>query len=56
MRADLWALRSSVVEHIGDEVLVMAQGRLVEQADAETLYRQPQYEYTRRLLAAVPGL
>ena len=46
----------AVVEHISDEVLVMTQGRIVEQADAETLYRQPQHEYTRRLLAAVPGL
>lgn len=46
----------AVVEHISDEVLVMTQGRIVEQAEAEELYRHPRHEYTRRLLAAVPGL
>lgn len=46
----------AVVEHISDEVLVMTQGRIVEQAQAEELYRHPRHEYTRRLLAAVPGL
>ena len=43
----------AVVEHISDEVLVLYHGRIVEAARAETLYRQPQHEYTRRLLAAV---
>ena len=42
----------AVVEHISDEVLVLYHGRIVEAARAEILYRQPQHEYTRRLLAA----
>ena len=42
----------AVVEHLSDEVLVLYHGRIVEAASAETLYRQPQHEYTRRLLAA----
>ena len=46
----------AVVEHISDQVLVMTQGRIVEQASAEDIYRNPQHEYTRRLLAAVPTL
>jgi oligopeptide transport system ATP-binding protein len=46
----------AVVEHISDEVLVMTSGRIVEQASAEALYRNPQHEYTRKLLAAVPTL
>ena len=46
----------AVVEHISDEVLVMTNGRIVEQASAEALYRNPQHEYTRKLLAAVPTL
>ena len=46
----------AVVEHLSDTVLVMNQGKIVEAADAETLYRNPQNEYTRRLLAAVPTL
>jgi oligopeptide transport system ATP-binding protein len=46
----------AVVEHISDQVLVMTEGRIVEQASAEAIYRNPQHEYTRRLLAAVPTL
>ena len=46
----------AVVEHISDHVLVMTGGQIVEQADADTLYRNPQHPYTRKLLAAVPGL
>ena len=42
----------AVVEHISDEVLVLYGGRIVEAASAEAIYRQPQHEYTRRLLAA----
>ncbi|MFH1066717.1 MAG: ATP-binding cassette domain-containing protein [bacterium] len=44
----------AVVEHISDEVLVMQQGKIVEQASAEKIYHAPQHEYTRKLLAAVP--
>jgi peptide/nickel transport system ATP-binding protein/oligopeptide transport system ATP-binding protein len=46
----------AVVEHISDYVLVMTQGRIVEQASAEQIYRNPQHDYTRKLLAAVPTL
>jgi oligopeptide transport system ATP-binding protein len=46
----------AVVEHISDQVLVMTEGRIVEQASADDIYRNPQHEYTRRLLAAVPTL
>ena len=42
----------AVVEHLSDEVLVMYRGRIVEAAAAERIYRDPQHEYTRRLLAA----
>ena len=45
----------SVVKYISDHVLVMQQGRVVETADADELYRAPQTEYTRALLAAIPG-
>jgi len=46
----------AVVEHIADTVLVMTNGEIVEQASAEMIYRDPQHEYTRKLLAAVPSL
>jgi peptide/nickel transport system ATP-binding protein len=44
----------AVVRFISDEVLVMQQGDVVEQADAETLLAHPQQDYTKRLLGAVP--
>lgn len=46
----------AVVEHISDEVLVMTEGKIVEQASAEDLYNHPQHPYTRKLLDAVPSL
>ena len=42
----------AVVEHLSDHVLVMYRGKIVESASAEDIYRAPQHEYTRRLLAA----
>ncbi|NJK90852.1 MAG: ABC transporter ATP-binding protein [Blastochloris sp.] len=44
----------AVVEHISDQVLVMNEGRIVEQGPPESLYRDPQHAYTRKLLEAVP--
>jgi ABC-type glutathione transport system ATPase component len=35
-------------------VVVMEQGRLVEEAEPKTLFRAPQHRYTRRLVAASP--
>ncbi|MEQ1854788.1 MAG: ABC transporter ATP-binding protein, partial [Chthoniobacteraceae bacterium] len=44
----------AVVEHISDHVLVMYHGKIVESARAADIYENPQHEYTRKLLAAVP--
>jgi oligopeptide transport system ATP-binding protein len=46
----------AVVEHISDWVMVMTEGKIVEQAEAETIYRNPQHPYTQKLLEAVPKL
>jgi len=46
----------AVVEHISDFVLVMTEGKIVEAASAESIYENPQHEYTRKLLSAVPKL
>ncbi len=46
----------AVVEHISDEVLVMTEGKIVEQASAEDIYNNPQHPYTKKLLNAVPSL
>jgi len=44
----------AVVEHMSDQVLVMYRGKIVEAASAEAIYENPQHEYTKKLLAAVP--
>ena len=44
----------AVVRFISDEVLVMKDGVVVEQASAEQILSAPREEYTKRLLAAVP--
>lgn len=44
----------SVVQHMSDRVLVMQNGRVVEQAAAVEIYLRPQHPYTRELIAAVP--
>jgi len=46
----------AVVEHISDEVLVMTEGKIVEQASAEAIYNRPTHPYTVKLLEAVPKL
>jgi peptide/nickel transport system ATP-binding protein len=44
----------SVVKHLAHRVAVMYRGRIVEQGDGEQVFTNPQHEYTKRLLAAVP--
>ena len=44
----------AVVRFISDEVLVMKDGVVVEQASAEQRLVAPREEYTKRLLGAVP--
>ena len=44
----------AVVRFISDEVLVMKDGRVVEQASAAQILAAPKEEYTQRLLAAIP--
>lgn len=44
----------SVVRHLAHEVVVMHAGAIVEQGDSEQVFNDPQHDYTRRLLGAVP--
>ena len=45
-----------VVADIADRVLVMHRGVQVEQGEREQVLQRPQADYTRQLLAAVPGM
>ncbi len=44
----------AVVRFISDEVLVMKDGVVVEQASAEQILHHPREDYTKRLLGAIP--
>ncbi len=44
----------SVVKHLAHDVAVMYAGSIVEQGDSSQVFGNPQHEYTRRLLDAVP--
>jgi peptide/nickel transport system ATP-binding protein len=44
----------AVVRFMADEVIVMKDGEVVEQAPAAALLANPVQEYTRRLLGAIP--
>ena len=45
----------SVIKHMSDQVMVMQNGKVVEQNSSDAIYSDPQTEYTRRLLSAIPG-
>ena len=45
----------SVVGKLADRILVMHQGKVVEEGISEALLTAPQHPYTQQLLAAVPG-
>ena len=44
-----------VVRHIANDIVVMHAGKIVEQGSVVDIYNNPQHEYTRNLLAAIPG-
>ena len=46
----------SVVAYFADRVAVMYQGKIVEEGEVVQVLTNPQHEYTKKLLAAVPKL
>ena len=45
-----------VIAEMADRVAIMRAGQLVEEGPIRQILREPSHEYTRRLLAAVPGM
>ncbi len=46
----------TVVQHMADRIGVLYLGRLVEEADPETLFQRPAHPYSQMLLAAAPKM
>ncbi|MFC9874433.1 ABC transporter ATP-binding protein [Nocardia salmonicida] len=44
----------SVVRNLAHDIAVMLRGKIVESGPAEQIFADPQHEYTRSLIAAVP--
>jgi peptide/nickel transport system ATP-binding protein len=45
----------SVVKFMSDMMAVMNAGKIVEYGPSDSIYANPQNEYTRKLIAAIPG-
>ena len=45
----------SVVEHISDDIAVMNRGKIVEMNTKDSIFSNPQEQYTKDLFAAIPG-
>ena len=45
----------AVVRRIADRIVVLRQGKIIEQAVARDLFTRPKQAYTRQLLQAIPG-
>ncbi|MES2107809.1 MAG: ABC transporter ATP-binding protein [Bacteroidota bacterium] len=45
----------AVIKHISDRMMVMNKGEIVEIGDPEEIYYHPKEEYTKKLIASIPG-
>ena len=43
-----------VISHLSDRVLVMKDGRVVEEGTPDDIFSRPQHPYTRELIASIP--
>src|SRR6266496_3090884 len=44
----------AVVKYMADQVMVMNEGEVVEVANSDDIYRNPQHPYTKKLLSSIP--
>jgi peptide/nickel transport system ATP-binding protein len=44
----------AVVKYMADQLVVMNEGQIEEVGEADTIYQNPQTEYTRQLIDAIP--
>ena len=44
----------SVVKYMSDRIIVMQKGNIVEEAEADSIYNNPQTQYTRQLIISIP--
>lgn len=44
----------AVVKYMSDQLLVMNQGKIEEMGEADSIYNNPQKEYTKKLIEAIP--
>lgn len=45
----------AVVKYMSDQLIVMNNGMIEEQGDADSIYQNPKKEYTKKLIHAIPG-
>jgi peptide/nickel transport system ATP-binding protein len=46
----------SVVRYISDRIMVMNKGKIEESGNADDIYFNPRSDYTRKLVASIPGM
>jgi len=45
----------AVIKHISDRMMIMNKGEIVEMGDPDEIYYHPKEEYTKKLIASIPG-
>jgi peptide/nickel transport system ATP-binding protein len=45
----------AVIKHISDRMLVMNKGEIVEMGNPDEIFHHPKEEYTKKLIASIPG-
>jgi len=46
----------AVIKHIADRIMVMNKGEIVETGSPDEIFKYPKEDYTKKLLASIPGL